>query len=89
MEECKPILNTGLRGFTVASTKISDVDGAKGKLVYRGYLAKDLAGQISFEELVYLLFYEKLPQKDDFERFKAELAGQRAATTCTTRGTAS
>lgn len=27
MEECKPILNTGLRGSTVATTKISDVDG--------------------------------------------------------------
>lgn len=78
MEECKPILNTGLRGFTVASTKISDVDGAEGKLVYRGYLAKDLAGKISFEELVYLLFYEELPKKDDFEHFKTELAGQRA-----------
>jgi citrate synthase len=37
MEECKPILNTGLRGFQVATTRISDVDGAKGKLVYRGY----------------------------------------------------
>ena len=80
MEECKPILNTGLRGFTVASTKISDVDGAKGKLVYRGYLAKDLAGKISFEELVYLLFYEKLPNSDEYEHFRAQLAGERAIT---------
>ncbi len=28
MEECRPILNTGLRGFKVATTRISDVDGA-------------------------------------------------------------
>lgn len=77
MEACKPILNTGLRGFTVASTKISDVDGAKGKLVYRGYLATDLAGKISFEELVYLLFFEKLPGKEAYERFKAQLAAER------------
>ena len=77
MEECRPILNTGLRGFKVASTRISDVDGAVGKLVYRGYLAKDLAGKISFEELVYLLLYEKLPRKDEFENFKDQLVAER------------
>ena len=77
MEECRPILNTGLRGFKVASTRISDVDGAVGKLVYRGYLAKDLAGKISFEELVYLLLYDKLPRKDELENFKDKLVAER------------
>ena len=38
MDECQPTLNTGLRGVKVASTKISDVNGAEGKLIYRGYL---------------------------------------------------
>lgn len=77
MQECKPILNTGLRGFQVASTRISDVDGANGILVYRGYLAKDLAGKISFEELVYLLLYEKLPLKEELETFNAQLVAER------------
>ncbi len=36
MEECEIVQNTGLRGVTIASTKISDVDGRKRKLVYRG-----------------------------------------------------
>ena len=39
MEDKKEILNTGLRGVTIASSRISDVDGAAGKLIYRGYLA--------------------------------------------------
>ncbi len=78
MEACKPILNTGLRGVTIASTKISDVDGAKGKLIYRGYLAKDLAGKTSFEEVVYLLLFEKLPKKEELEQFRRQLAEQRA-----------
>ncbi len=77
MEVCKPILNTGLRGFKVASTRISDVDGAKGKLIYRGYLIKDLAGKISFEETVYLLLYEKLPNNDELNQFKSMLASER------------
>ncbi|MBA4368415.1 MAG: citrate (Si)-synthase, partial [Desulfobacterium sp.] len=74
MDECRPILNTGLRGLTVATTKISDVDGAIGKLVYRGYLAKDLARTATFEEVVYLLLYERLPQKKELEEFKSLLA---------------
>ncbi len=77
MDDCKPVLNTGLRGITIASTKISDVDGAAGKLVYRGYLAKDLAGKITFEELVYLLFFENLPSEDKLGTFKALLVAER------------
>ena len=74
MDECRPILNTGLRGFTVASTKISDVDGAIGKLVYRGYLAKDLANTATFEEVVYLLLYERLPTEGELAELKETLA---------------
>ena len=62
MEACKPVVNTGLRGVTIASTKISDVNGAEGKLVYRGYRAKALAGKTTFEEVVYLLLFERLPE---------------------------
>lgn len=77
MEECAITMDTGLRGVKIARTKISDVDGAAGKLVYRGYLAKDLAGKISFEELVYLLLHEKLPGTGELGPFAAELAAQR------------
>lgn len=74
MDECRPILNTGLRGFSVATTKISDVDGAKGKLSYRGYLAKDLAGVAGFEEVIFLLLYERLPRKKELSELKSRLA---------------
>lgn len=77
MDVCKPILNTGLRGFKVASTRISDVDGAAGKLIYRGYLIAELAGKVSFEEVAYLLLYEKLPNEDELINFKEQLAGER------------
>ena len=77
METCQPILNTGLRGFKVATTRISDVDGTVGRLIYRGYIVQDLAGKVSFEEVAYLLLYERLPQKEEFENFKKQLAGER------------
>lgn len=76
-EDCKPLLNTGLRGVTVASTKISNVIGDLGKLIYRGYLVSELAGKTSFEEIVHLLLFEKLPDKQELATIKQRLAAER------------
>ncbi len=77
MDECRPILNTGLRGFKVATSRISDVNGDIGKIIYRGYLIQDLAQKSSFEEVVYLLLYEKMPNKEELNAFEARLAAER------------
>ncbi len=76
-DECKPILNTGLRGVTIASTKISDVRGKEGKLIYRGYLVKDLAENTCFEEVIHLLLFEKLPDREELAALKQQLAAER------------
>ena len=73
MDDNHSIINKGLRGVTVASTKISDVDGKAGKLIYRGYLVQDLAERTSFEEVAHLLLFEKLPDKKELESFTARL----------------
>jgi citrate synthase len=78
MEECKPLLNTGLRDVVIADTRICEVDGANGRLIYRGYLVQDLAENATFEEVSFLLLYEKLPDKDELEEFKRQLAAERA-----------
>ena len=78
MDECKPMLNTGLRGVVIADTRICEVDGANGRLIYRGYLVQDLAENATFEEVSFLLLYEKLPDKDELHEFKGQLAAQRA-----------
>lgn len=77
MTQTTEIKNTGLRGITVASTKISDVQGEAGKLIYRGYLVQDLAQNASFEEVAYLLLKEKLPTKKELIDFKAQLSAER------------
>ena len=43
MEETILAKNIGLRGVKVADTRISDVNGEKGVLIYRGYNIADLA----------------------------------------------
>ena len=78
MDECKPLLNTGLRGVVIADTRICEVDGANGRLIYRGYLVQDLAENASFEEVSFLLLYEKLPDEDELKEFKGQLAAKRA-----------
>ncbi len=77
MNKESSIINTGLRGVVIASTKISDVDGAAGKLIYRGYLVKDLAEQATFEEVAYLLLNEALPSPKELDDFKAQLTRER------------
>jgi citrate synthase len=71
------MLNTGLRGVVIADTRISDVQGAAGKLIYRGYLIQDLANNVSFEEVAHLLLFEKLPNGAELKAFKDQLAAER------------
>ncbi len=77
MTDVTKVKNTGLRGVTVADTKISDVDGEKGILIYRGFRIEDLARSSSFEETAYLLLYDELPNGQQLEEFKDKLTGER------------
>jgi len=65
--------NTGLRGIEVADTKISAIDGEKGKLIYRGYDILDLAKKSNYEETAYLLLHDELPSKEQLADFKFRL----------------
>jgi len=65
--------NIGLRGIEVADTKISNIDGGKGKLIYRGYDILDLTKNSTFEETAYLLLYDKLPNKPQLDEFNSKL----------------
>jgi citrate synthase len=65
--------NIGLRGIEVADTRISNIDGEKGKLIYRGYDILDLTKYSTFEETAYLLLHDELPTKEQLEEFKTKL----------------
>ncbi len=74
MPETKDI---GLRGVPVADTKISAVDGERGRLIYRGYDIETLAINSTYEETAYLMLYETLPTNKELEIFKETLASER------------
>lgn len=58
-----------LEGVVATETKISLVDGEKGHLVYRGYWAKDLALNHSFEEVAFFIWYGYLPTEKELTMF--------------------
>jgi citrate synthase len=47
----------GLAGLVVGDTAISEVDGVRGRLLYRGYPVEQLVGRASFVEVAYLVLF--------------------------------
>jgi citrate synthase len=68
----------GLENVVVASTSLSAIDGNAGRLSYGGFDIHELAGHVSFEEVVFLLWNGELPDLSQLTAFSAQLASQRA-----------
>ena len=68
----------GLAGIVAAQTRLSSVDGEAGELIIAGYPIESLAGQASFEEVVYLLWHGSLPRPNQLAGITTALARQRA-----------
>lgn len=71
------VKNTGLRGVTVADTKISYIDGENGVLIYRGYRIEELAERSSFMEVAYLLLKGALPDARELDWFTSRVSEAR------------
>lgn len=58
----------GLAGVIVDDTAIASTDSS-GTLIYRGYVAEELAERSTFEEVAYLVVYGHLPNKKERLKF--------------------
>src|SRR5215213_9951453 len=67
----------GLEGVVAARTGLSDVQGDVGKLIYGGYDIDELAGNVSYEEVVYLLHHNHLPNRSELDELKSALVAYR------------
>jgi citrate synthase len=67
----------GLKDVYLDTSKASFIDGAIGKLLYRGYSIHDLAEKSSFEEVVYLLLFGKLPNQKELDAFDTQMRADR------------
>src|ERR1700753_2115953 len=64
----------GMEGVVAVQSEICFIDGVAGRLVYRGYDIADLVENATFEEVVYLLWDGKLPDRAELDALKKDLA---------------
>jgi citrate synthase len=67
----------GLEGVIANETRLGDVRGQEGQLIYCGYEINELAGKVSFEEVIFLLWNNRLPKQAELAELKQQLAEER------------
>ncbi|ABP51780.1 MAG: citrate synthase/methylcitrate synthase [Pyrobaculum arsenaticum] len=73
---CGPIVH-GLEDVLIKNTTISDIDGEKGILWYRGYRIEDLAKFSNYEEVSFLVLYGRLPTRSELKEYERRLKSSR------------
>jgi citrate synthase len=73
--EAKP--KAGLEDVVAATSAICYLDGDRGVLAYFGYDIHDLARGASFEEVCYLLWHGRLPNRAELGDLQSQLAAER------------
>ena len=68
------VYHRGLEGLVAGDSAIGSIDGLRGRLLYRGYSASELAQAASFEEVSFLILYGHLPAESELQAWKAELS---------------
>jgi len=71
-------VKAGLEGVVVSSTALSFIDGNAGTLLYRGINIHELAEKSNFEEICYLLWHGRLPNRPEWQRTREEMGQSRA-----------
>ncbi len=61
----------GLEGIVATTSSISSI--VDGVLTYRGIDIDDLAENATFEEVIYLLWFGKLPNQSELEKLQSDL----------------
>jgi len=82
-ERSQTVLSPGLDGVVAAETRLSAVDGEAGELTIAGFPVEQLAGRATFEEVVYLLWHDALPDPKQLATFREELGARRALPSAT------
>jgi citrate synthase len=67
----------GLEGVVATNSSICYIDGDRGILAYRGIDIHELADNSTFEETCYLLWFGRLPKRDELKDLQQKLAAER------------
>ncbi len=69
-------LDPGYKNTGSCESAITFLDGEKGILRYRGYSIEELAEKADFLEVVYLLIFGELPNKEQLTNFRQDIIAQ-------------
>jgi len=67
----------GLAGVPAATSSISDVDGERGVLEYRGIRVESLCAESSYLETAYLLLFGRLPTLEEHRQWVCDITHHR------------
>ena len=67
----------GLEGVVATTSSICYIDGEQGVLAYRGIDIHELADNSTFEETCYLLWFGKLPSRNELKELRERMAEER------------
>lgn len=72
-----PVTGAGLEGIVATESRLCYIDGDIGLLSYQGFRIETLAEHAKFEEVIFLLWYGRLPKQSELDALKAELVANR------------
>ena len=71
-------MKAGLEDVVAGESGICYIDGVKGILAYRGYNIHELATNSNFEETCHLLWFGRLPNRDELKDTSSKMANSRS-----------
>ena len=77
MSEATEQVIAGLEGILACESSIAYIDGSIPELSFRGYDIHDIAQTLTFEQVTFLIWHDRIPQADELRSFSADLAGRR------------
>lgn len=80
----EPPFKPGLDGVVAAETRLSHVDGQRGELTIAGFALEAIAANATAEEMMLLLWHDRLPTRTELDAFAAALRPLRPIPEATT-----
>ena len=77
MSEAPDHVIAGLEGILACESSIAFIDGTIPELSFRGYHINDIAQTLTFEQITFLLWYDRIPQGDELTAFSDDLSARR------------
>ncbi|ETW95951.1 MAG: hypothetical protein ETSY2_47320, partial [Candidatus Entotheonella gemina] len=69
---------SGLEGILACESSIAYIDGNVPELSFRGYQIQDIAQTLTYEQITFLIWHDRIPEGDELDQFQADLASRRA-----------